>query len=116
MPAYVALSDVGLLPFPNLMWWRVSSPIKLMEYMAMRKPVIVTDIEAHREVLGEREMAIYVKDNQPESLAEGIMQAYHKRKTLKNPGRQARQLVESRYTWKKQAEKLALFLEETMRT
>jgi len=114
MPGYVGLSDVGLLPFPSLMWWRVSSPIKLMEYLAMRKTVIVTDIEAHRDVLDERGIAIYVSNNHPKILAEGILTAYRHRSGVKDKGFLARQLAESRFTWKIQAENLARYLEETV--
>jgi len=112
MPDYLALSDVGILPFPSLMWWRVSSPIKLMEYLAMEKPVIVTDIEAHRDVLNETGIGLYVENNQPDRLAAGILQAYGRRKSLELTGIHARALAASRYTWKKQAARLAAYLEE----
>ena len=37
IPQYIMDCDLPVLPFPNFMAWRVSSPIKLMEYLAMGK-------------------------------------------------------------------------------
>ncbi len=111
MPEIVSMADVGLLPFPDLIWWRVSSPIKLMEFLAMEKPVIVTDIEAHRDVLSGEEAACFVRQSRPEDLAGGILEAYAARKKLKAAGKRNRALVQSRYTWERQAAHLFDYLE-----
>ena len=53
IPALIAKCDLPVLPFPDFLPWRVSSPIKLMEYMAMGKPVLVPDMECFTDVLPE---------------------------------------------------------------
>lgn len=107
---YIALADIGILPFPNLLWWRVSSPIKLMEYLIMKKSVIVTDIEAHRDVLGDAPCAIWIPDNSPESIKKAIEKAYNERLKFKKYGKDARDLVLTNYTWKKQTDNFYHFL------
>ena len=111
VPKYIASCNVGILPFPNLNWWRVSSPLKLMEYLAMGKSVIVTNIEAHREVLNNSSCGVFIKSHEPEEIAEGIEKTYHLRNKLRKMGKIGRELVIRKYTWEKQAENLINFLE-----
>ena len=108
--AYIASADAGILPFPNLLWWRVSSPIKLMEYLAMEKPVIVTDIEAHRDVLKDASYTVMIPDNSPISIKKGISEAYKNRIKYKKSAKAGRYLIQSRYTWEKQTESFHKFL------
>ncbi len=111
VPKYITSCDVGILPFPDLDWWRVSSPLKLMEYLAMEKPVIVTDIEAHREVVNNSPCGIFIKSNNPEEIAQGIIRTYCLKNKLKEIGKMGREIVARNYTWKKQADNLINFLE-----
>jgi len=111
VPKYIASCDIGILPFPNLNWWRVSSPLKLMEYLAMEKPVIVTDIEAHRNVVSNLPCRIFIKSYKPGEIARGIEKAYHLRNKLRETGKIGRELIIHKYTWEKQAENLVNFLE-----
>jgi glycosyltransferase involved in cell wall biosynthesis len=106
IPSFIAQCNIGILPFPDLMWWKVSSPLKLLEYLAMEKPVIVTDIEAHRNIIGDLPCGVYIKSNNPEDIAHGIIQAYTVRKHLSQYGKVGRDVVQENYSWHKQAEKL----------
>lgn len=106
IPEYLSIADCGILPFPKLLWWRVSSPIKLMEYMAMEKPVIVTDIEAHREVADPETAAVFIPSNKPEEIARAILDSRRSLKHLKEAGKRARTYVENNYTWDHQSKRL----------
>lgn len=103
VPKYINSAQVGILPFPDLDWWNTSSPIKLNEYLAMEKPVIVTDIVAHRAVLGKAKCAFFVSDHNPTSLARGIEVALEKAPDFLSLGTSGREIALSRFTWKKQA-------------
>jgi glycosyltransferase involved in cell wall biosynthesis len=112
MPLYIALADIGILPFPDLGWWRVSSPLKLLEYFAMEKPVVVTDIEAHRQVMGSAPLGFFAASNNPEDLSGAMLKACGSGEAqLKKMGASARELVEKQYTWDRQAERLEEFLD-----
>jgi glycosyltransferase involved in cell wall biosynthesis len=108
IPRYLAVADAGMLPLPDLMWWRVSSPIKLMEYLAMGKPVLVTDIEAHRDVLGDAPFAYYAGRGEVEPWAKGML---HLHTTLDGRGAEiataTRAFARDILTWDRQAERLA---------
>ena len=110
VPAEIQRCHAGILPFPDRDIWNTSSPIKLFEYMACGKPVIVTDIPAHRNVLDGRPFAFFAPDASPKALAGAIRQAYDRRDQFGLLGQAAREQVLAEHTWARQAERLALFL------
>jgi len=63
LPAYAAHFDVAILPFVLNEVTESTSPIKLFEYMAARKPIVATDLpecREYRSVLIGREPAEFV--------------------------------------------------------
>ncbi len=111
VPLYVSIADVGILPFPDLKWWRMSSPLKLMEYMAMEKPVILTDIPAHRAILGREKCAFYLPDNSPSTIARVIREVSRQKETLPELGRHGRAIVLQKFTWRRQAEAFLAYVD-----
>jgi glycosyltransferase involved in cell wall biosynthesis len=93
VPSYVAACDVGLVPLPDNAWWRYQSPLKLIEYLAMSKPVIVSDIAAHRWIVGKAPVAVYLSGTDSIQISEGVLDFLRMRRTLK-PG-MGRQIAES---------------------
>jgi len=73
--SYIRTADCAILPFPDIEWWRVSSPIKLMEYLAMGIPIVATAIKAHTEVAGQTGGIVLADNDDPEVLAEAICSA-----------------------------------------
>lgn len=110
IPYYIELCDIGILPFPHLIWWRVSSPIKLMEYMAMRKPVILSKIEAHTSIPNIEKAVFFIDSNSPEQITTQIEKAYINRGRLKSIGKEGYKIVSENYAWDIQANKLLGFL------
>jgi glycosyltransferase involved in cell wall biosynthesis len=114
VPHWINTAHVGILPFPNWTGWNTSSPIKLFEYLACGKAVIVTNIPAHTNVLHGCDFAFWAKDSSPEAIAEAISQAYYKRFHLAAFGHAAREFVLKYYTWNCQAQNLHNFLNEVL--
>jgi len=110
VPKYIKSADIGILPFPDIEWWRVSSPLKLMEYLAMKKPVIVTNIPAHRNVIGNKKCGIFIPNHQPEAIIQGIKSAIENRKKLADWGEEGLNIILNNYTWDHQALKIVNFL------
>jgi len=110
IPKYLAAADVLVLP--NTSEEAISrlytSPLKLFEYMAARRPIVASDLPSVREILDEKS-AMLVKSDDPEALAEGI------RKVLEY-GESGHKLAENAfqevrlYTWEKRAEKILEFM------
>jgi glycosyltransferase involved in cell wall biosynthesis len=72
VPDYIAACDVGIVPLPDRPWWRYQPALKLLEYLAMNKPVILSDIPAHRWIVDNPSVALYLHATSPRGIAEGI--------------------------------------------
>ena len=115
IPAWVAKCDLPLLPFPDYLPWRVSSPIKLMEYMAMGKPVLVPNMECFTDILSEESGLVYYYSLKADNVVEEMANAIIRR--VKNTPIETTYVkspvcinfVSERFTWKHQAEKLMQF-------
>ena len=106
VPGMIDQCDIGVVPLPDCQGWRVSSPLKLMEYSAMARPVIVSPIEAHKQVLGTSNGAFYLDDVSGWSIAAALKTALSKKDSLAGLGLENRRIVEQGYSWDAQAEKL----------
>jgi len=110
VPNYIAMCDVGIVPLPSLSDWRHQCPLNLLEYLAMKKVVIATDIPANREVLGKSECGIYASTADPKEIAAAIVYAYNNKRMLRKWGDYGRMIVEKRYSWDKVADDFEAYL------
>lgn len=111
MPAYAAAADACILSYPNIRWWRVSSPLKLMEFLAMNKPIVATRIDAHLTVMGEDYPGVlYIDSHDPADQARAFEEWFTRRDEIRLGARQGRDLVRARFSWDRQAEGLSRFL------
>jgi len=80
VPAYIRASDVGVSAIvPNRVYMN-SSPIKLLEYMAIEVPVVATDIPEQRKIIEESDAGICVPWDR-EKFASAIWEILHLTKT-----------------------------------
>jgi glycosyltransferase involved in cell wall biosynthesis len=110
VPKYIAIADLCIVPLPDLECWRVSSPLKLVEYLAMGKPVVLTDIPAHRGIVKNQEEALFIPDIKPETLSGAIEKAYHLRNDLHIMGNAGLRNARENCSWDIQADRLVTFL------
>lgn len=110
VPRYIAAADVGVIPIPADRHWQVSSPLKLFEYMAMELPVIVSDIEAHRAVLGKLPFAVYLETVSREGICAAMMRAIERIDILRAEARGARAVAVREHSWDRRAAELSGFL------
>jgi len=101
VPEYISMSDLGIVPLPNNPNWRFQQPLKLLEYMAMKKPAIVSDIPAHRSILGTNKNGIYVSFVEPTELAKAMKYAYDNKDRLEEWGEIGQEIVMKQYAWNK---------------
>ncbi len=62
MPEVIAASDIGLVLLPDHPWWRYQCPTKLVELLALGKPVIASDLHGIRWVTGSTPSVFFLKD------------------------------------------------------
>jgi glycosyltransferase involved in cell wall biosynthesis len=110
VPNWLAQAHVGMLPFPDEEKFRVSSFIKLFEYMASGLPVLVTRIESHTNVIGNGNFAFWADSADIQGLYKALLKIQTDRVELPKMGFQASQSA-SAWTWQSSANKLKIALE-----
>jgi glycosyltransferase involved in cell wall biosynthesis len=110
VPEYISMSDLAIVPLPNSPSWRYQCPLKLLEYLAMRKAVIVTDIPANREIIGKSQCGIFIHSVDPEEIAKAIAFSHDNRESLRQWGSYGRAIIEEKYTWERIARKFEDYL------
>lgn len=110
IPEMINHCHAGIIPLPDFKGWNTSSPIKLFEYLSCGRPVIVTPIPAHTNVLEGRPFVFFSAGDDPLSLAASIREAYAERKRFPELSVLARNQAISFHTWKSQADVLGGFI------
>jgi glycosyltransferase involved in cell wall biosynthesis len=98
VPQYVASSDICLIPYPYCSHWAHTIPNKLFDYMAMSKPVIVSDVEPMRRIVTETECGVVYSCSDGESFSECV-QTLRDERTREKMGKNGERAVKHRYNW-----------------
>jgi len=110
IPYWLKAADVLVLPNSakeeiSKFW---TSPIKMFEYMASKRPIMASDLPSIREILNENNSILVEPDN-PEVLAEGIKNALENFEFSASIANQAFQDIQN-YTWQKRVKKILEFI------
>ena len=106
IPGCLGQAHVGILPFPDEEKFRVSSAIKLFEYLAAGMPVLSTRIEPHVKVLGDCPCVFWAEHWEAEGLLAGLGRLWEQRDSLAERGEAAAVRVTD-WTWQASARKLS---------
>jgi fructose/tagatose bisphosphate aldolase len=82
--------------------------------MASSKPMILTPIPAHKNVLAGQQFVLWTSGDQVKDYVETIKKAFDERAFLKNESKTASDLVRKKYDWLCQGKKLAGHLNEIL--
>jgi glycosyltransferase involved in cell wall biosynthesis len=107
----LAQAHIGVLPFPDETKFRVSSPIKLFEYMGAGLPVLVTRIVCHTDVIRDRNYAFWVETSDVDGFVEALRIVWKSRDSLQELGRHAAMAVQD-WTWTASTKKMKAALEK----
>lgn len=106
VPKYVVSADVLVLPdsadfaYSNL----YTSPMKLFEYMASKRPIVASNVPSLCEVL-EETSAVFFEAGNPKSLAEAIQYALDHTVESEERAKQAYEAV-SQFTWEERTKSI----------
>ena len=109
VPKYMKAADVLVMSYPNTEHYaKYMSPLKMFEYMASGTPIVTSDIQTVREVLGES-MATFFKPGDFDGLRNSIIEV------LENPGRSEKKDQKAKeevrkYTWDNREKRVLNFL------
>ena len=113
IPYWLAAADCLVLP--NSAEHQISrlytSPLKLFEYMAARRPIVASKLPSIQEILTEQ-TAILVEPDDPKALAAGIEQALKNDTFSVTMVKQAFEAVQG-FTWQQRAERILSTLQKT---
>lgn len=79
VPEILALAHVGVLPFPDEDKFRVSSPIKLFEYMGAGLPILATKIVCHTDVVGNGDYVFWAENSDLDGMLKALEKAWQER-------------------------------------
>lgn len=82
------------------------SPTKLFEYMSMRKAIVASRVGQLEQILKHRETALLVPPDNPQALAEAIIELSKDPELRIKLGSRARECVVNAYTWKMNAQRV----------
>lgn len=103
--------DGGIVVLSDILPMRTSSPLKLMEYLALNKPVIITDLPNYKFIIeNNKNSLVLINDNMPDSIANGIEYFVHNVTQLKIEASNSRNFIINNYLWDMQAERLNKFI------
>ena len=71
LPGLLAPADVVVIPLPPIRYMQMVVPMRLMDYLALGKPIVSTNLDETRRALGDTG-ALLLVDATPEALAAGI--------------------------------------------
>jgi glycosyltransferase involved in cell wall biosynthesis len=112
IPKYISFCDCAIMAYPDIEYWNNNNPIKLIEYLAMGKVIICSDIWTFRSIGNDMNCMHYIKDNSPETIAGAIVELYRNRGRLCEFGKDGIEVVEKNFTWHSHAKRVLDFCDE----
>lgn len=110
IPFYLKAADMLVLPnsASSAISRHYTSPLKLFEYMASKRPIVASDLPSLREVLNES-MAVFFNPDDPSSLAKAIKQLSTSKKKMERLAQRAFFEVQ-KYSWRARTQKIIDFI------
>ncbi|WP_336338728.1 glycosyltransferase family 4 protein [Haloarcula brevis] len=106
VPRYVAASDVATVLHRDNPHTGTTVPHKLFQYMALRTPVVVSDVDPLARVVDRADAGRIVLDGDTSSLASALASLATDEEMRHELGVNGRAAVRRRYNWRREAERL----------
>jgi len=103
IPKYMAVFDYALMTYPSSIESFYFSPLKMFEYMAMRIPVVATDIGQVGEIITDNHTGFLVYPPTPENFVRAIIDGQD---NMDKIAMNSRKLMIDKYSWISNAKKV----------
>jgi glycosyltransferase involved in cell wall biosynthesis len=111
MPSYISACDIGLVVLPDTISARIRVTLKGFEYWACKKPIVVSELPALKEIVEEGKTGLFYKPGNAEDLAKKIHVLLADKLLSERMGRAGREVVEKKYDWNRLAEEFVTICE-----
>lgn len=105
VPTILANAHVGVLPFPDEEKYRVSSPIKLFEYMGAGLPILATKIVCHTDVIENGTYVFWAENSDLDGMLTALKKIWQEKAALPELGMKA-QIAAQDWTYIASAKRL----------
>jgi glycosyltransferase involved in cell wall biosynthesis len=112
VPGYIEASDVCLVPHLSTGHTETTVPHKLFQYMAVEKPVVVTDVAPLERIVEDAGAGVVVPSDDDGAFAEAFVRLAGDPELRAAYGAAGRAAVEGRYNWAREAETLVALYDE----
>lgn len=102
----VLKARIGIIPLPSLPKFQHNIPQKLFEFMALRMPVVLSDLPPSRPFVGDGACAFMVKPDDASAYADAILRLLDNPALCQQMGTEARRRVERMYNWERESSRL----------
>jgi glycosyltransferase involved in cell wall biosynthesis len=99
LSSYMSAMDFGILPDSNI----YGSPMKLFEFMAMNKAMVLPDFSPIAEVVNDKETGWLFEKGNKKQCVETVLSLYENKEELKRVGDNARNFIVKERQWKNNA-------------
>ena len=105
--------DVGLMPLPDTEWARGKCALKMIMYLAVGIPAVVSPIGVSNELLSQSEVALAARN--PDEWYAALCQLFQDNELSRRIGAAGRKLVEEQFSATKNVSRLAEAIREVAR-
>jgi glycosyltransferase involved in cell wall biosynthesis len=116
LASYLYAADVLIVPTSK--HWHLSettSPLKLFEYMAVKRPIVASALPTIETVLRDRENALLAQPDEPSSFKQAIVQLFENPTFANTIAERAFQEVHN-FTWESRVERILQFATPRLQT
>lgn len=115
IPNFTGISDLAIIPYKNLDFFKDNVPSKIFDYMAAGLPIIINLDGEGANIIKKAKCGLIAKPENPESLAEKILNLYNKKEKAKTMGKNAKKYAEENFDKRKIAKDLLDRLSELIK-
>lgn len=106
VPGYVRACDLAAVPHERTAHTATTVPHKLFQYMALRRPVLVTDVGPLGRIVREADAGVVAPPGEPLAMARAVREVAADPESAARMGAAGRQAVEGTYNWSRDAARL----------
>lgn len=116
LPAYLSISNAGLIPHLKTKHTDNTIPHKLFQYMLLQKPVIATNCDPLVRILNSSRAGLIYESNQEEDLAQQIIRLHQNDEMATEMGINGKKAVIDQYNWNSTAQNLIHLYQQVEKT